>query len=65
MSELIPLLKMVPVLLAAILIGNWYLAEFKKARAMNKPWYAPYLSLPGLMVIGIILLPVVVWWIRR
>ena len=44
-----------------MLLGNWFLVELRKARATAKPWYAVYLSVPGLLIlIIIILLPIAV-----
>jgi hypothetical protein len=63
-SNLMNLLKMVAVLVAAIIIGNWFLAENRKARSQGKPWYQPYLSAPGILIILAILLPIV-WWIIK
>ena len=64
-SNLTNLLKMVAVLVAAIIIGNWFLAEFKKARLIGKPWYQPYFSRPGLLIILALLLPIIVWIISK
>jgi hypothetical protein len=41
-----------------MIIGNWFLSELRKARAARLPWYKPYLSIPGLLIIAAILLPV-------
>jgi H+/Cl- antiporter ClcA len=61
LSAVVSLLKMVAVLLAASLLGNWFLSELKKAHVLKKPWYAPYLTLPGLLIIVALFIPVVVW----
>jgi len=50
---------------AAILIGNWFLAEVKKARLKGKPWYQFYLSPPGLLIILALLLPMIIWIVNR
>jgi hypothetical protein len=52
------ILKAIPILVAAFLLGNWFLAEVKKAKMARKPWYAPYLSIPGILVIIALLIPV-------
>jgi hypothetical protein len=52
------ILKAIPILVAAFLLGNWFLAEVKKAKMTRKPWYAPYLSIPGILVIIALLIPV-------
>jgi len=66
LSAVISLLKMAAVLLAASLLGNWFLSELKKARVFQKPWYTPYLTLPGLLIIIIAMfIPVVVWFYQR
>lgn len=56
---------MAAVLLAASLLGNWFLSELKKARVLQKPWYAPYLTLPGLLMIIALFIPIVVWVHQR
>ncbi len=61
MSTLANILKLIAVLVAALLIGNWFLAEVTEARSKGKPWYQPYLSIPGLLIILAFLLPIIVW----
>ncbi len=61
MDLLLQALKLVVVLLAAVTLGNWFLAEVRSARRLRKPWYAPYLSLPGILVLLAIALPMVLW----
>ncbi len=53
------ILKAVAIIAAAILIGRWFLDELKKNRAAEGPWYKPYISLPGIIIILAILLPVI------
>jgi hypothetical protein len=62
---LLNILKLVAVLVAALMIGNWFLAEVKKARAQRKPWYQPYLSIPGLLILLALLLPIIIWIINK
>ncbi len=61
---MLELLKLIPILIAAILVGNWFLAEVKKARANRDQWYKPYLTIPGLLILIILLLPLVVWMVQ-
>lgn len=56
METLLSLFKVIPILIAAIILGNWFLAEVKKGRHAKAPWYAPYVSLPGLLIITIVIL---------
>ena len=58
MIDVLDVFKLLAVLVAAILLGNWFLTELKKARLAAKPWYAPYLSLPGALILLAILTPV-------
>ena len=54
-----PLLKLIQIaaiLLAAAILGNWYLTEYRRARAAGLPIYRAYFSLPGIMIILLILL---------
>ena len=57
--NLITLVKYAAVLLAAIIIGNWFMVEVKKAKFNEQPWYKPYISVPGLIILLAVLgLPV-------
>jgi len=53
------MVKYVAVLIAAIIIGNWFLAEVKKAHKQQLPWYKPYLSPPGLIILIAVCLPLI------
>ena len=53
------LVKYAGVLIAAIIIGNWFLAEVKKAQRQQQPWYKPYLSVPGLIILAALSLPLI------
>ena len=53
------LIKLGGVLVAAIILGNWFLAEVKKASRQGQPWYKPYLSLPGLLILLALCLPLI------
>ena len=46
MNMVVQLIKMAAVLIAAIMLGNWFFQEVKSARARQKPWYTPYLTPP-------------------
>ena len=57
--NLLNLMKYGAVLIAAIIIGNWFLAEVRKAKANKDPWYKPYLSVPGLIILAALSLPLI------
>ncbi len=62
---LLQFVKMVAVLVAAVILGNWFLAEVKSARAHRKPWYVPYLAVPGITILLIaVALPLMIWFWR-
>ncbi len=66
MSNIIEILKLIPILIAALLLGNWFMSELKSARLKGKPRWAPYLSAPGLLIItAVVILPVLMWYLRR
>jgi hypothetical protein len=52
------MIKAIPILLAAFLLGNWFLSEVRKAKAAGKPWYAPYLTIPGILILITFMIPV-------
>jgi hypothetical protein len=53
------LVKYAGVLIAAIILGNWFLAEVKKSGRKQQPWYKPYLSVPGLITLAALSLPLI------
>ncbi len=65
METVLTLLKMAVILIAAIIVGNWYQTETKKIRKSGKPWYRLYTSPPGLLILAVILLPIFVWLLKN
>jgi len=66
MQSFTKILRLIAVLGAASILGNWYMAEYKKARSANLPIYRAYFSLPGILIILLILLlPLLVRMIQR
>lgn len=66
MENIVQILKIIPILIAAILLGNWFLAELKRANATGKPWYSAYLSIPGLLILlAILVTPIALWLTSR
>jgi len=57
--DLFTLVKFITVLVAALIIGNWFLAEVRKAKLRREPWYKPYLSIPGLIILAALSLPLI------
>jgi hypothetical protein len=57
--NLFTVVKLVAVLVAASIIGNWFLAEVRKAKLRKEPWYKPYLSVPGLIILAALSLPLI------
>lgn len=57
--NLFTLVKFVAVLVAALIVGNWFLAEARKAKLKKEPWYKPYLSVPGLIILAALSLPLI------
>lgn len=53
-------LKYIAVLAASMIVGRSFLAEFKKAQALNLPWYRPYISLPGIVILLALSLTIVI-----
>ena len=66
MPPLIQIIRMAAVLAAAVLIGNWFLRELRSARQRGKPWYAAYLTPPGILIIvSAVFLPLAAWYFSR
>ena len=55
MDILVKLLKFVPPFVAALILGHWFFRELQKARAQGKPWFAPYLTPPAIMIVVILI----------
>jgi len=62
---LMAVIKPIAVLAAAIILGNWFLAEMKRARLAGAPWYKAYLTLPGVLIVIALSLPLIYWLISR
>jgi hypothetical protein len=61
---IVKILQLVCVLVAASILGQWYLSEYRKARLAGQPWYRAYLTLPGVLIILLmLLLPLIVRFI--
>ena len=66
MTVLTQLIKLIAILAAAALLGNWFLSELRAVRRNAKPWYAVYLTPPGILVIlSAIILPIAVWYFKH
>jgi hypothetical protein len=61
-STLINILKLIAILVAAILLGNWFLAEVREGRLKGKPWHHVYFSTPGILILlALLILPLILW----
>jgi len=60
MTSLLNLLKFIPVLIAAIIVGNLFLKEVRKSKATGAAWYTPYLSLPGIIILIALTIPILI-----
>jgi hypothetical protein len=57
---MLKILQIICILVAASILGQWYLAEFRKARMQALPWYRACFSLPGILIfLLVLLLPVI------
>lgn len=66
MQGIVTVIKLVAVFIAATYLGRWFQAEIKKSALRKEPWYEPYLSLPGIIIIAATLfLPILLWIIKR
>jgi hypothetical protein len=64
MNSLMEMIKLAAVISGAMILGRWFLQEVRSARADQAPWYAPYLSGPGILVFLVLLLPVFIRLMR-
>jgi hypothetical protein len=62
---IVTIIKLVAVFAAATYLGKWFQDEQKMSIARKEPAYKPFLSLPGLIILGsLILLPLLLWSIK-
>jgi hypothetical protein len=66
MSRVQQLFAYACVLGAAMIVGNWFLSELRKAKAQNRPWYHAYFfTAPGrLILIALFLLPFLCYFLQ-
>ncbi|HAO23492.1 MAG: hypothetical protein BWK80_05775 [Desulfobacteraceae bacterium IS3] len=65
-ATFVGMLKIIAVLAAGMVVGSSYLDEVRKAKLKGEPWYKPYQTLPGILVIVFcIVLPFVVWYLKN
>jgi hypothetical protein len=66
LATIVEFVKICAILAASAMLGNWFLTEVKASKLKGEPWYSPYFSLPGILIICIIiLLPILAWLFRR
>ncbi len=64
-TSVVNILKLISALTAAIIIGNWFQKEVRKARINGEPWHKAYYSPPGLIILAsVIILPLLAWAIK-
>jgi len=61
METLVNIISALAVLAAGAMLGKQFLAENRKALRNRAPWYAPYLSLPGILMLIALAVPIVLW----
>jgi hypothetical protein len=61
MEIFINIVKVVAILIATTIVGNWFLAEVRQAKRKGTSTLRAYLSLPGLLILFILSLPVILW----
>jgi len=60
MHTVIEIARLAAVLLAATLLGKWFLQEVRRVRAKGRPIYEAYISIPGLLILLVLLTPVLI-----
>ncbi|WP_152971960.1 hypothetical protein [Desulfatitalea tepidiphila] len=65
MQAFIMLFQALCILIAAAILGNWYLKEAQRTKIAGRPWYAVYFSLPGLLIIALLFLLPLVMYLKR
>ena len=58
-------MKIAAVLITAAILGSRFRKKERQVYRQGGPWYQPYLSPSGILILVVLLLPVVVWLLRR
>jgi hypothetical protein len=61
MDFLVNIVSAAAILVAGALVGKMFLTESRKAQCSGSPWYAPYLTLPGILVLVALAVPLILW----
>ena len=64
MEIFLSVIKVVAILIATAIIGNWFLAEVRRAKQNGTPIFKVYLSVPGLLILLILSLPLILWILK-
>lgn len=59
MDLLVNIISAAAILTAGGILGKLFLTEARNARRSGAPWYAPYLSLPGILVLIALAVPII------
>jgi ABC-type tungstate transport system substrate-binding protein len=63
---MVEMIRMAAVLIAAVMIGNWFMTEQSKNKALGLPWHRVYFTAPGMIVVvAILILPFLVVFLKR
>jgi len=58
---LFKLIKIIAPLIAAVIVGKWFLSEVKKAKLHGQPWYRAYFTAPGIIILIALIAPILIW----
>ncbi len=58
-TEILKILKPVVVILAAFSTGKWFAIERNKVQAKGEKWYKAFLTIPGIVILIAIAIPVI------
>lgn len=60
MQTVIQVARLAAVALAAALLGRWFLQEVRAVRAKGRPIVEAYLSVPGILILVVVLSPILI-----
>jgi len=64
METLVNIIGALSVLAAGAMLGKMFFTETRNAHRKNAPWYAPFMSLPGILVLIALAVPIIIWLVR-
>ncbi len=62
---MLSILQFAPIIICSVIVGRWFLSEVKKAKSANLPWFSPYFTIPGILVLMGLTAPLFIYLLMK